>query len=80
MPADEHIPLHAYMMALAIKLITTTQFGAYFKKDSAIKSFHLAYEEVSFLKMIFLTNSNLFCIISAHDGYGPLANRPIFKG
>jgi len=30
-PADQHIPLHQYMMALAIKLLLVTMFGQYFR-------------------------------------------------
>jgi hypothetical protein len=31
LPADEHVPVHAYMMAVAIKMVSATQFGAYFR-------------------------------------------------
>lgn len=44
---DEHIPLHEYMMALSIRIITTTQFGAFFRKQPEnIKSVAGLYNEV----------------------------------
>ncbi len=46
LPEDEHVPVHAYMMAVAIKMVSATQFGAYFKDDDTIKNFHQLYEKV----------------------------------
>ena len=46
LPDDEHVPVHAYMMAVAIKMISATQFGAYFRDDDTIKNFHQLYERV----------------------------------
>ena len=46
LPDDEHVPVHAYMMAVAIKMISATQFGAYFRDDETIKNFHQLYERV----------------------------------
>ena len=46
LPEDEHVPVHAYMMAVAIKMLSSTQFGAYFKDDDVIKSYHQLYEKV----------------------------------
>ena len=46
LPEDEHVPVHAYMMAVAIKMLSSTQFGAYFKNDETIKNFHQLYEKV----------------------------------
>ncbi len=46
LPEDEHVPVHAYMMAVAIKMVSATQFGAYFRDDETIKNFHQLYERV----------------------------------
>nr|AIL94175.1 cytochrome P450 CYP20A1 [Tigriopus japonicus] len=45
-PKDDHIPLHDYMMALAIRLLTSTQLGAYFKVDANTMEFQQLYESV----------------------------------
>ena len=50
LPADEHIPLHDYSMALAIKMITNTHFGAYFKHNHNTSTFHQQYELVRDIK------------------------------
>ena len=42
--------MHDYMMALAIKLITETQFGAYFKKHQNTMKFHQIYDLVRVIK------------------------------
>nr|AKH03540.1 cytochrome P450 20A1 [Paracyclopina nana] len=45
--ANEHIPLHEYMMALSIRMISTTQFGAFFRKNpDNIKALASLYHEV----------------------------------
>ena len=46
-PSEEHVPLHEYMMALAIKMISKTQLGAYFKNDDNVRIFHKHYIQVS---------------------------------
>ena len=46
MSVDEHIPLHEYMMALAIKMISKTQLGAFFKSDENVRTFHKHYMKV----------------------------------
>ena len=44
---DEHIPLHEYMMALSIRIITTTQFGAFFRNQPEnIKDVASLYNEI----------------------------------
>lgn len=43
---DEHVPLHEYMMALAIKMISKTQLGAFFKNDQNVRTFHQHYIKV----------------------------------
>eukprot|EP00094_Tigriopus_californicus_P006858 TCALIF_06607-PA protein Name:"Similar to RIOK2 Serine/threonine-protein kinase RIO2 (Homo sapiens)" AED:0.17 eAED:0.17 QI:0/0.66/0.7/0.9/1/1/10/104/975 len=45
-PKDDHIPLHDYMMALAIRLLTSSQLGAYFKVDANTMEFQQLYESV----------------------------------
>jgi hypothetical protein len=47
-PEDEHVPVHAYMMAVSIKMICSTQFGAFFKDDASIRKFHSLYDQVKF--------------------------------
>ena len=42
--------MHDYMMALAIKLITETQFGAYFKNHQNTMKFHQIYDLVRVIK------------------------------
>nr|APH81398.1 cytochrome P450 CYP20A1 [Tigriopus kingsejongensis] len=45
-PKDDHVPLNDYMMALAIRLLTSTQMGAYFKHHENTMEFHKLYESV----------------------------------
>ena len=47
---DEHVPLHEYMMALAIKMISKTQLGAFFKDDENVRTFHKHYMKVKALQ------------------------------
>ena len=46
-PAGEHLPLRDYMMALAIRIISSTHFGAFFRNDDNTKALHKLYESVS---------------------------------
>ena len=46
-PAGEHLPLRDYMMALAIRIISSTHFGAFFRSDDNTKALHKLYESVS---------------------------------
>ena len=43
---DEHLPLHEYMMALSIRMVSSTQFGAYFQKPENIKTVAVLYHEL----------------------------------
>ena len=43
---DEHIPLHEYMMALSIRMVSSTQFGAYFQKPENIKKVAILYHDI----------------------------------
>ena len=43
---DEHIPLHEYMMALSIRMVSSTQFGAYFQKPENIKTVAVLYHDL----------------------------------
>ena len=47
MPTDELVPVHATMMALALKMLSVTQFGAYFSSDEHIQNLHSLYDRVS---------------------------------
>merc|ERR1712180_229225 len=47
LPADEHIPIHEHMMTLAIKMISKTQLGAFFKNDENVRTFHQHYIKAS---------------------------------
>lgn len=40
------------MMALAIKIISKTQLGAFFKHDQNVRTFHKHYEKVYIIKMM----------------------------
>ena len=46
-PTGEHLPLRDYMMALAIRIISSTHFGAFFRNDDNTKALHKLYESVS---------------------------------
>lgn len=46
LPAGEHVPLHDYMMALAVKMLTCSHFGSFFRHDKATMDFHHLYELV----------------------------------
>ena len=43
---EEHIPLHEYMIALSIRMVSETQFGAYFQKSENIKKVAYLYHDV----------------------------------
>jgi cytochrome P450 len=44
--SEEHIPLNEYMISLAIRMISATQFGSYFRTAENIKSFAKLYDLV----------------------------------
>ena len=43
---EEHIPLCEYMIALSIRMVSETQFGAYFQKSENIKKVAYLYHDV----------------------------------
>ena len=45
-PTGEHLPLRDYMMALAIRIISSTHFGAFFRNDDNTKALHKLDESV----------------------------------
>ena len=45
--AEEHIPVHEYMIAVAIRMISSVQFGAHFQNIDNTKKLAETYDEVS---------------------------------
>ena len=43
---EEHIPLCEYMIALSIRMVSETQFGAYFQKSENIKKVAHLYHDI----------------------------------
>ena len=52
MTKEDHIPLYEHMMALAIKAISISSFGDYFKSDKAVLDLRKNYDLVSGLTII----------------------------
>ena len=57
---DEHVPLHEYMMALAIKMISKTQLGAFFKNDENVRTFHKHYMKVEIFILVLYRRTHLY--------------------
>ena len=66
MPTGEHLPLRDYMMALAIRIISSTHFGAFFRNDDNTKALHKLYESVSMYVIYILKQG--YCQVTVKIG------------
>jgi len=61
-PDDEHVPVHAYMTAVAIKMLCWTHFGDYFKDDASVRKLHNSVVEVVMLILGIIKKFSLISI------------------
>lgn len=63
----EPFELHEVMIALAIKMMSKAQLGAFFKDDKGVHELHVIYGKVSRVKRVGKINCLISPVFSDHD-------------